>query len=264
MDQRILVGTSDGLHTLNGDANKVHIGGHPVKALAGNEYGWWCAVDEGDVWHAETSGQWREVASLDGLQANCLQPHEDGVYVGTSEAHVYNLKEGSLEQVESFDETQGQSTWYTPWGGPPDVRSMSSEPDGSVYANVHVGGVVRTSDGGRTWQPTIDIHADVHQVHFDPESGLVLAASARGLAVSSDEGVTWRYDSDGLHGRYLRAAAVANGTVLVAASCRWSTIMSVVNRSGKMSVHERIDIDPERTGKAPSAQRYPGRSDISG
>ena len=46
--------------------------------------------------------------------------------------------------------------------------------------------------------------------------------------------------------------------------CRWSTIMSVVNRSGKMSVHERIDIDPERTGKAPSAQRYPGRSDISG
>ena len=51
---------------------------------------------------------------------------------------------------------------------------------------------------------------------------------------------------------------------LVRASCRWSTIMSVVNRSGKMSVHERIDIDPERTGKAPSAQRYPGRSDISG
>ena len=46
--------------------------------------------------------------------------------------------------------------------------------------------------------------------------------------------------------------------------CRRSTIMSVVNRSGKMSVHERIDIDPERTGKAPSAQRYPGRSDISG
>ena len=50
----------------------------------------------------------------------------------------------------------------------------------------------------------------------------------------------------------------------VGVACRWSTIMSVVNRSGKMSVHERIDIDPERTGKAPSAQRYPGRSDISG
>ena len=51
---------------------------------------------------------------------------------------------------------------------------------------------------------------------------------------------------------------------MVGVDCRWSTIMSVVNRSGKMSVHERIDIDPERTGKAPSAQRYPGRSDISG
>ena len=53
-------------------------------------------------------------------------------------------------------------------------------------------------------------------------------------------------------------------TGLTEEACRWSTIMSVVNRSGKMSVHERIDIDPERTGKAPSAQRYPGRSDISG
>ena len=55
-----------------------------------------------------------------------------------------------------------------------------------------------------------------------------------------------------------------DGSVFAAINCRWSTIMSVVNRSGKMSVHERIDIDPERTGKAPSAQRYPGRSDISG
>lgn len=217
MEQQILVGTTDGLHTLNGNA-EVHLGGLQVKALAGNEAGWWCAVEESDVWHAETGGEWRPVATLDGLQANCLQAHEGGVHVGTSEAHVYNLRQGSLEQVDSFDETEEQSTWYTPWGGPPDVRSMSSEPDGTVYANVHVGGVVRSSDGGRTWQPTIDIHADVHQVHFDPRSGLVLAACARGLAVSSDEGVTWRYDSAGLHGRYLRAVAVANGTVLVAAS----------------------------------------------
>ena len=59
-------------------------------------------------------------------------------------------------------------------------------------------------------------------------------------------------------------SASRRGLDFMARHCRWSTIMSVVNRSGKMSVHERIDIDPERTGKAPSAQRYPGRSDISG
>ena len=63
-----------------------------------------------------------------------------------------------------------------------------------------------------------------------------------------------------------RLSSVTSRLVLepTATPCRCSTIMSVVNRSGKMSVHERIDIDPERTGKAPSAQRYPGRSDISG
>ena len=50
-----------------------------------------------------------------------------------------------------------------------------------------------------------------------------------------------------------RSGMAAVSISVIGPDCRWSTIMSVVNRSGKMSVHERIDIDPERTGKAPSA-----------
>jgi hypothetical protein len=49
--------------------------------------------------------------------------------------------------------------------------------DDDLYANVHVGGILRTADGGETWTPTIDIDADVH--HVTTAEGIVLAAGCR-------------------------------------------------------------------------------------
>jgi len=46
----------------------------------------------------------------------------------------------------------------------------------------------------------------------------LLAAAGVGLATSSDGGKSWQFDTEGLHGTYLRAVAVAGGTVLVTAS----------------------------------------------
>src|SRR2546429_115455 len=82
----------------------------------------------------------------------------------------------------------GRDRWFTPWGGPPDTRSIS-EDDEAVYVNIHVGGILRSVDCGRTWQPTLPIERDVHKVLARP--GRLYAASARGLAVSPDSGETW-------------------------------------------------------------------------
>jgi hypothetical protein len=217
MEQTILCGTTDGVHEL-GDDRSVRLAGHEVTSLARNNSCWEAITDGREVWRSGSDGEWTQVASVESLWANCLLPTASGVFVGTSEARLLALRGDALERVRSFDETHGRETWYTPWGGPPDVRSMSAAPSGAIYANVHVGGVVRSGDGGDSWEPTIDIHSDVHQVLFDPASGLVLAASARGLAVSGDEGRSWRFDGEGLHGRYLRAVAVADSRVLVSAS----------------------------------------------
>ena len=217
MDQQILAGTSDGLYEINGDS-KPQLAGRDVKALAKDGPEWWAVVDEGDVMRATGKGAWHQVATLNDVAANCLQPYDGQLFVGAAEAQVFVLSGESLEQVGSFDQTEGHETWHTPWGGPPDVRSMSPDPAGALYANVHVGGIARTADGGENWSPTIEVSADVHQVHFDPNSRTVLAASARGLGVSSDEGATWRYEGEGLHGRYMRSVAVAGDTVLVTAS----------------------------------------------
>lgn len=129
---------------------------------------------------------------------------------------MYRVAGSSAERMESFEGVDGRDSWHTPWGGPPDTRSLARGPEGAIYANVHVGGIPRSDDGGDTWTPTIGIDADVHQVITAGD--LVLAASAPGVAISGDRGGSWRMDSDGLHGRYCRAVAVAGEVLLASAS----------------------------------------------
>ena len=199
MKPDILVGTADGLHQV-GDERSSALDGREVTALSRGESGWWALLDGSEAWRSGGDGKWSRLATLDGLKANCIVRSGQKVLVGTSEAHLYALKGEDLEPVEAFDNAPGRAAWHTPWGGPPDVRSLSADPDGKVYANVHVGGIARSSDGGGSWEPTIEISADVHEVLFDAGSGLLLAAGARGLSVSSDDGATWTLEGEGLHG----------------------------------------------------------------
>ena len=216
MGEGTVVGTGEGIHHLAD--GRVELTGHRVSSLVRDASDWWAIVDEREVWRSDDGQPWTPVAAADGPRANCAISTASGLLVGASEAALLELDGTSLRPVEPFLEAPGRGDWYTPWGGPPDVRSISTSPTGTLYVNVHVGGVVCSDDQGETWRPTIDIHADVHQVLFDAASGSLLAASARGLAVSADEGATWTFRSDGLHGTYLRAVAVVDGTVIVTAS----------------------------------------------
>ncbi len=219
MDQNVLVGTTDGLYEVDGGQPiQKAAAGHEVTSLAKGDSGWWAIIDRREVWHSGADGAWTAVASVETLRANCLLPAPDGLLLGASEAHLFTLQGETLEPVRSFEKVEGRKDWYTPWGGAPDVRTMATDPAGALYVNVHVGGVVRSVDGGKSWEPIIDVDADVHQVLFDPESGQLLAAAGVGLAASRDCGKSWQFDTEGLHGTYLRAVAVAGGTVLVTAS----------------------------------------------
>jgi photosystem II stability/assembly factor-like uncharacterized protein len=92
----------------------------------------------------------------------------------------------------------------------------SHGPDLSV--GVHVGGILRSTDGGRSWASTIDLDEDVHQVVAD-ESGELRAATGRsGLAHSVDRGATWSFHADGLHADYALAVATMGDIVLLGAS----------------------------------------------
>jgi hypothetical protein len=211
----ILVGTRAGI--VSGSRGKPDRKNEPIVGLAVAGDVRWALVGPGDVLRSDDGG-WERVDSLDRYAGRCLLPTDDALLIGTSEAHLFRLHRDVLALDEGFEAVAGRDEWYTPWGGPPDTRSMSMDDAGTVYVNVHVGGIVRSRDQ-TTWDPTIDIHADVHQVLAHPtRAGTVLAACARGLAVSTDGGDSWDTADHGLHGPYCRAVAVAGDTVLVTAS----------------------------------------------
>ena len=133
--------------------------------------------------------------------------------LGTEPPHMYRLREGieGAERLAAFDALEVRDTWYTPWGGPPAVRSLATTDDGWVYADIHVGSIMRSPDGGDTWEPVAPkLHVDVHQVATTPASRLyVYANTADGVWVSRDRGESWLYRGEGaLRGRYGRAIAV--------------------------------------------------------
>jgi hypothetical protein len=210
----LLVGTAEGLHSLGGEG--VEFVDRDVSALAARD-GLVCAViDRHAVW-ARDAGGWRQRAALRVLELTCLAATRAGLLVGTSEAHLFRLEGNRLTLVEAFEHAEGRDGWYTPWGGPPATRWIAEAPDGTLYVNVHVGGILRAVRLDGAWEATIDVDADVHQV-LTADGSLVLAATANGLASSADGGDSWEFSSQGLHARYLRAVAVADDAVLVSAS----------------------------------------------
>jgi hypothetical protein len=218
---RLLIGTAEGLFVFDGaDARPdTDLGGRDVTSLAVRGSELWAIAGRRSLMRRDASGEWQTIASSDALDVECVVASDAGVLVGTDEAHLLWLDGADLERVDSFDRVEGREKWYTPWGGPPAVRSMAVDLAGRLHANVHVGGIPRSTDGGLTWEPTIDVDADVHQVIAHPERpDIVLAAGAVGLCVSEDGGSTWRIERDGLHSTYARAVAVADNSILVTAS----------------------------------------------
>lgn len=205
----VLIGTVSGVFTLDGTPTTSN---GRINHLTRHDGSWW-AVDEAG--RLIRDGAVVATAS-EGVKLNCVMPAHDTVWVGTGGARLFRLEGADLVEDEFFADAPGRESWYTPWGGPADVRSMAVDAEAALFVNVHVGGILRYDDSGIT--PTIDIEADVHQVVAHPDrAGLVAAATAWGLAVSSN-GHDFEIRSEGLHSRYCRAVVFAGDRLFVSAS----------------------------------------------
>ena len=210
--------------------NRHHeLSGQPVGALAPDGQGGALAIVSGHALRRRTpDGEWITIATSQ-FQLSCCVPIGDVIYVGTDDARVLRVgKTGDVEPLRGFETVAGRDTWYAGSAvidgqrvGPPlGIRSITATADRRVLlANVHVGGIPRSTDGGATWHPTIDIDTDVHEVcAHATDPGIVIAAAAVGLCMSHDGGVTWTVERDGLHASYCSAVAFLGNDMVVAAS----------------------------------------------
>jgi hypothetical protein len=214
----IRAATEQGLWTLGRESSEVEFEDRRVSFVAtGSEQ--WALVESKELWRRPPDGEWECDFGPGGPVLRCLLPYEGGVLIGAEEARLFRYQGSALERVMSFDFTEGRDDWFTPWGGPPDLRSMSRSDNGALFANVHVGGILRSLDDGAVWEPTIDMYCDVHEVqvaHGEPDR--VLAATAKGVAESTDGGDSWEFVSEGFRSPYCRAVAACTGAVLATAS----------------------------------------------
>jgi hypothetical protein len=208
----VIAGTSRGLYV---DGEPVALEQLEVSALVEDGDELVVGTSDGRLFRGRLDGGWDELGDTGGGPVNCLLVEGPRIWVGTSRARLLCHDGEGLPEIEALQEVDSRSRWFTPWGGPPDIRSLASDGK-NVFVNVHVGGIPRTSDSGASWETTIEIASDVHQVVCS--DGLVLAATAYGLALSRDAGDTWATTTEGLDASYARAVAVAGGSILMSAS----------------------------------------------
>jgi len=212
----LLIGTAAGAFVFDGTVEPL-VEGTRINHLIRDDGSWWAADGKGRI---HRDGE--VVAEMPGKASPlCIQPTPETVWIGADEARLFGLEKGQIAEDEFFREAPGREDWYTPWGAPADVRSMTLDADHTLYINIHVGGIIRYDNTGLV--PTLDISADVHQVSAHPsQKGAVFAATAWGLA-QSHNGHDFDFRTDGLHSNYCRAVAVLEDRVLVSASTGPST-----------------------------------------
>jgi hypothetical protein len=221
---------NDGLFAITGDERTQEITNQPVRGLAPDGRGGALAIaGQHSLRRRGRSGEWVTVA-LSEFELSCCMAVRNTIYAGTDDARMLRLDTGAgvFEPMDGFDNVAGRETWFAGSAivdgqrlGPPlGIRSVAANSEGSVlFANVHVGGIPRSLDGGRTWQPTIDINSDVHEVRaHDTDPDIVAAASAIGLCISRDAGATWAMEREGLHAPHCSAVAFSGDDILVSAS----------------------------------------------
>jgi hypothetical protein len=226
----ILVATwENGLFNVMGRTVRAELSGQSVRGLVADGHGGVLAIVGGNsLCRRSADGKWSAVANSES-KLSCCVPMGDVVFVGTDDARILRIDPDGTQQVlTGFDRVEGRDKWYAGTAiidgkvmGPPlGIRSMAASCDGAVLlANVHVGGVPRSSDLGSSWRPTIDVDCDVHQVCAHPSRPeIVIAAAAVGLCISRDAGATWTIEQRGLHAPHCSAVAFGRNDIYVSAS----------------------------------------------
>ncbi len=117
--------------------------------------------------------------------------------IGTEPPHIYllNATDDRPVRMDTFDRLECRKDWFTPWGGPPAVRSLAMGGESTVYADIHVGSIMRSFDLGLTWEPVNPtLHQDVHQVNTCPTApDRVYANTADAVWISPDRGDSWQH-----------------------------------------------------------------------
>jgi photosystem II stability/assembly factor-like uncharacterized protein len=140
---------------------------------------------------------------------------DGAVYAGTEPSRLYRSDDhgGSWRALDALLDLESRPTWSfppRPWTS--HVRWIAPSPHraGLLLAGIELGGLMRSHDGGATWQDhRPGAQRDVHAIAWHPSApGQAYEAGGGGAARSRDGGETWTAADDGRDRHYTWAVAV--------------------------------------------------------
>ena len=179
----------------------------------------WLAAYEAGVYRTDDGGAtWSHVASYPSDYAHSVlaDPESaDAVLVGSEPAALFRSSDAgaSWEECKSFRDVPESTNWgfHAPTRDS-HIRDLVVSPGdaGLLYAGIEVGGVVRSSDGGNSWQQLPGLDDDIHCLHLGADhQQRVYVATASAPYRSSNGGDDWEKINNGLDRRYTLHIAAA-------------------------------------------------------
>lgn len=188
------------------DPNRVYVGTF--------DRGVYRSLDGGESWTQVSDGiPHKRVLSV------AISPHvENGrsvVFAGTEPSSVYrSTNDGATwEDLSTLRDVPSYDTWFFP--PRPDTHHVRwiaphERDTETIIVGIELGGVLRTRDGGATWQDRHpDAVIDPHVVHAHPTStDRIYAIGGDGVSFSIDAGDSWTRDVNGMDRFYAWGLAV--------------------------------------------------------
>lgn len=226
----ILAGTSKGVFSIGKDGARQVLESRGVRDLAkfgdrvfaGTGAGLFVSDDAGQSW---------SLAGLEDYEVWQIRGADDNIlYAGTQPAGLFRSDDAgaSWQEVEAFTQVPEAADWCVPVEPklPGRARALVIDRDDPqrIWVGVEVGGIMRTEDGGKTWE--LDLpgeNPDLHMMCAQPDNSEVLYASTgygrpdgvaemiegnAGVFRSEDGGASWQYAWKGITPRYSRPMCI--------------------------------------------------------
>lgn len=145
-----------------------------------------------------------------------VSPADGAVYAGTEPSNLLVSRDGgeSWRELEGLKNLPSAPTWSfppRPWTSHVRSIALSHTNPSLIVAGIELGGIVRSADGGGTWQDQRPgAIADCHSLATHPTlPNAIFEAGGTGFAESGDFGDSWRQNTEGLEMRYAWGLAVS-------------------------------------------------------
>lgn len=210
LSNKILVGTAQGIAAIERNGAEWRVAHRAVTdkhfsaiikepesglTFAGAFHGGvWVSDDEGQTWEQRNDGMTQKnVYSLNSKRIN----GKVRVFAGTEPAHLFvseNLGR-NWQELANLRSVSSVPKWSFP--APPHighVKHINFDPNNpaTIYTSIEVGGLLRSTDAGETWEEFPSLYEDVHRLMIHPtDANFLYAVTGRGLYTGPERGARW-------------------------------------------------------------------------